>query len=98
ELLKAGAFTAGEMDPKRFTSAIKMPLLMVQVKDDAWVKNPEDGQATFDSIPSKEKELFWIEGTTHRFRDGYNHFGRHPELVLGFFDKYMKQEAAAKAS
>ncbi|MEN7550469.1 alpha/beta hydrolase [Rapidithrix thailandica] len=90
ELLKAGAFVMDEMDPKLFAGAVKMPLLMVQVKEDAWTKNPEDAQNTFDSIASEDKELFWIEGTSHRFRDGYNHFGRNPELVLGFFDKYMK--------
>ena len=44
------------------------------------------------SIP---KELFWIEGTTRRFKDGYNYFGRHPEKIIAFFDKHMKQEAAA---
>ena len=41
-------------------------------------------------LGSKDKELFWIEGTTRRFKDGYNYFGRHPEEVIGFFDKYMK--------
>ncbi|MFT3932568.1 MAG: alpha/beta hydrolase [Chitinophagaceae bacterium] len=97
ELVKAGGFTRAEMDPKLYTKNIKMPLLMWQVKEDAWVKNPEDAQATFDTIPSKEKELHWIEGTTHRFRDGYNYFGRTPEKVLAFFDKYMKQ-AKAKPS
>ena len=37
-----------------------------------------------------EKELFWIENTTKRFRDGYNHFGKHPENASGSFDKHMK--------
>jgi pimeloyl-ACP methyl ester carboxylesterase len=90
ELIKAGGFTRAEMDPKKHTANVKMPLLMWQVKDDAWTKNPESAQATFDTIPSKEKELHWIEGTTHRFRDGYNYFGRNPEKGLSFFDKYMK--------
>lgn len=94
ELLKAGGFTRDEMDPKLYTKNIKMPLLMWQVKDDAWIENPGDAQATFDTIPAEEKELFWIEGTTHRFRDGYNYFGREPERILAFFDKYMKAEDA----
>jgi hypothetical protein len=34
--------------------------------------------------------LLWIEGTTKRFKDGYNYFGRHPEKALTFFDKHMK--------
>ncbi|WP_052248387.1 alpha/beta hydrolase family protein [Chryseobacterium taiwanense] len=90
ELMKAGGFTRAEMDPKLFTAKIKMPLLMWQVKEDAWTKNPEDAQATFDTIPSTEKELYWIENTPHRFKDGYNYFGRTPEKVLAFFDKHMK--------
>lgn len=90
ELLKAGGWLMDEMTPQLFAHAVKMPVLMVQVKDDAWTKNPEDAQKTFDLLGSEEKDLFWIEGTTRRFKDGYNHFGRHPEKVLGFFDKYMK--------
>lgn len=90
ELVKAGGFTRAEMDPKLYTKNIKMPLLMWQVKEDAWTKNPEDAQATFDTIPSAEKELHWIEGTPHRFKDGYNYFGRTPEKVIAFFDKNMK--------
>jgi hypothetical protein len=63
---------------------------MIQVLKDSWTRNPEDAQETFDLLGSKEKELFWIEGTTRRFKDGYNYFGRHPEKVIAFFDKHMK--------
>lgn len=90
ELMKMGAFTASEMNPQLWASAVKMPLLMIQVLDDEWTRNPEDAQKTFDLISSKEKELFWITGTTKRFKDGYNYFGRHPQKVIEFFDKYMK--------
>jgi len=89
ELLKMGAFTATEMTPQLFASGVRMPVLMVQVLKDSWTRNPEDAQKTFDLLASKDKELFWIEGTTRRFKDGYNHFGRHPEKVLAFFDKHM---------
>jgi len=43
-------------------------------RSSSWIspKNPEDAQKTFDLISSAEKELFWIENTTKRFRDGYN--------------------------
>lgn len=67
-----------------------MPVLMVQVLKDAWTRNPEDAQKTFDLPGSKEKELFWIENTTRRFTDGYNYFGMHPETVLAFMAKPMK--------
>jgi hypothetical protein len=75
-----------------------MPVLMIQVLNDSWTRNPEDAQKTFDLLASKDKELFWIEGTTRRFKDGYNYFGRHPEKVLGFFDKRMKHTVDSKKS
>lgn len=90
ELMKMGAFTAAEMTPHKWASAVTMPVLMVQVLDDAWTRNPEDAQTTFDLLGSKEKEMLWIEGTTRRFADGYNYFGRHPEQIIAFIDKYMK--------
>jgi pimeloyl-ACP methyl ester carboxylesterase len=90
ELLKMGAFTAAEMTPHLWAHAVTMPTLVVQVKDDAWTRNPQDGQRTFDLLGAKEKELFWIENTPYRFRDGYNHFGKHPENVLRFLGQYMQ--------
>jgi hypothetical protein len=59
------------------------------VRDDAVIDNPTDAQRTFDALGSNDKELHWIEGTTKRFKDGYNWFGRHPEKVLGFLDEHM---------
>lgn len=90
ELMKMGAFTAGEMTPHLWAHAVKMPVLMIQVLDDAWTRNPEDAQKTFDLLGSKEKELLWIKDTPYRFRDGYNYFGRYPEKIIEFIDKYMK--------
>jgi hypothetical protein len=77
-------------EPQLFAPAVTMPVLMLQVLEDAWTKNPEDAQKTFDLISNAWKELFWIENSTKRFRDGYNHFGKHPEKVLGFYDKHLK--------
>jgi pimeloyl-ACP methyl ester carboxylesterase len=96
ELLKMGAFVAAEMTPQLFASEIKMPVLMWQVRDDSWTRNPEDAQKTFDLLGSKEKELIWIDGTTRRFKDGYNYFGKHPEKVLAFLDNHMKRAAGSK--
>jgi len=90
ELLKLGGFPAADMGGYLWAAGVTIPVLMWQVLKDAWIKNPEDGQKTFDLLGSKEKELIWIEGTTRRFKDGYNWFGRHPEKVLAFLDKYMK--------
>jgi hypothetical protein len=33
----------------------------------------------------EEKKFVWIEGTTRRF-DGYNYFGEHPEVAIGWFN------------
>lgn len=66
-----------------------LPVLMWQVRDDAVIKNPQDAQHTFDLLGTPNKELHWIEGTTKRFDDGYNWFGRHPEKVLAFLARYM---------
>jgi hypothetical protein len=90
ELLKMGAFVAAEMTPHLFASGVKMPVLMIQVLEDEWTRNPEDAQRTFDLLGSNEKELFWIENTKKRFKDGYNYFGRHPAKIIAFFDKHMK--------
>jgi pimeloyl-ACP methyl ester carboxylesterase len=92
ELMKMGAFTAAEMTPHRYAPSVTMPVMIVQVLKDSWTRNPEDAQQTFDLLGTKagDKELLWIEGTTRRFKDGYNYFGRYPEKILPFIDKYMK--------
>lgn len=51
--------------------------------------NSEDAPKTFDLLGSQKKQLFWIEGATRRFQDGYNHFGRYPETVLHFLDQHL---------
>lgn len=90
ELLKMGAWTAAAMNPQHFAEGVTMPVLMHQVLDDAWTRNPEDAQKTFDLLGSEDKELLWVENTTRRFKDGYNYFGRHPEKIISFFDEHMK--------
>ena len=92
ELLKMGAFLTAEMTPHLAAPKVTTPVLMVQVLEDSWTRNPDDAQKTFDLLgtPAADKELFWVRDTKLRFRDGYNHFGRHPENVLAFFAKYMK--------
>jgi pimeloyl-ACP methyl ester carboxylesterase len=96
ELLKMGGFAAADMTPQLFASKITMPNLTIQVRDDAWTKNPEDAQKTFDMLGAKDKEMIWVENTTRRFKDGYNYFGRYPEKVLAFFDNHMKHAVDRK--
>ncbi|MBO0733728.1 MAG: hypothetical protein J2P49_05295 [Methylocapsa sp.] len=90
ELVKLDAFAAAEMAPHLFAPSVKMPVYMIRVLKDEWMRHPEDTQKTFDLLGSKETELFWIEGATKRFRDGYNYFGRDPENVIAILDRHMK--------
>jgi esterase/lipase len=85
-----GGWLAAETTPHLSAPGVKMPVLMVQVLRDSGTRNPENAQNTFDLLGSKDKELFWIENATRRFKDGYNYFGRHPERILAFFDRHMK--------
>lgn len=89
EQKKLGGFTNSEMTPHLFASAVRIPTMITQVRDDAWTTQA-DGQRTFDLLGSREKELFWIEGTSRRF-DGYNYYGKTPQRMLAWFDKHMKQ-------
>ena len=86
------------MMPQLFTSAVTMPNLTIQVRDDAWTKNPEDAQKTFDMLGTKDKEMIWVENTTRRFKGGYNYFGRYPEKVFAFFDRHIKSAAERERS
>jgi alpha-beta hydrolase superfamily lysophospholipase len=90
EIMKLGGFPAADMSGALWAPNVKLPVLMWQLRDDAVIKNPQDAQYTFDRLASNDKELYWIEGTTKRFEDGYNWFGRQPEKVLTFLDKHMK--------
>ena len=45
-------------------------------------------QEIFDLIAAPDKRLLWIEGTDERFQ-GYNHFGKHPELMLDWFNSHI---------
>jgi uncharacterized protein len=45
---------------------------------------PEDVQSIYDAIPVEEKKLVWIRETTRRI-DGYNYFGKHPEVAIDWF-------------
>jgi uncharacterized protein len=58
------------MTPHLSAPGVKMPVLMIQVLEDEWTRNPEDAQKNFDLLGSKETELFWIKNTKKRFKDG----------------------------
>ncbi|ASW76495.1 alpha/beta hydrolase [Chryseobacterium piperi] len=81
-------FHIQELSPIEATKSVTMPTLIVQVHDDS-MSHPEDVQSIFDNMPAADKKLFWIEGTTDRFR-GYTYFNDQPELLLEWFNIHMK--------
>lgn len=81
------SFNLQELAPVQAAKDITIPTLIYQVHDDMMTR-PSDVQTIFDNIPAKDKELFWIRGTTRRW-DGYTYFQREPKLVLEWFETYM---------
>lgn len=63
-----------------------IPTFLVQVRNDALTKE-SDVQTIFDSIPTNDKKLFWIENSTRRW-DGYNYFPHNPEQLIDWFDTH----------
>ena len=74
---------------------VTVPTLVVQVREDS-ITTPSDVQSIYDRMSSKDKKLFWIEGTTRRF-DGYNYFGEHPDLMLDWPTPYQAIDASPGA-
>jgi len=84
-----GGLKSSQMTPHNIAQNVKVPTFIIQNKDDAWTV-PNDVQTTYDLIPIEDKKLFWIEeGNPKRFI-GYNYFGEHPEMMIDWFDSYMK--------
>lgn len=73
--------------PREWAKSVRVPTFLSQVRDDV-LTYPSDVQAMFDNIPTTEKQLQWIEGTTARW-DGYLEFQRRPEPMLQWFARYM---------
>ncbi|MFE5110604.1 alpha/beta hydrolase family protein [Streptomyces sp. NPDC056663] len=82
------SFRFDEMSPVEAAKSVTIPTFLYQVHDDL-VTLPSDVQAMFDNIPTAEKKLVWIHGTTARW-DGYLHFQREPEQMLEWFETYMR--------
>ena len=74
--------------PIEYAKAVTVPTLVAQVHHDFLTK-PSNVQEIYDAISAKDKKLFWVEGTDLRF-EGYNYFGKHPQLVLEWFDSHMQ--------
>ena len=81
------SFGFKDMAPTEWAKAVHLPTLIYQVHDDYFTKTC-DVQEIFDNVPTTEKKLHWIYGTTKRW-DGYLEFQRRPNPMLAWFEKYM---------
>jgi hypothetical protein len=86
----AASITLDQMSPNDWAHSVHVPTYVWQVHDDL-MTTPADVQATFDAMPTAEKELHWIYGSTARW-DGYLEFQRRPEPMLAWLEKYMGWE------
>ena len=81
-------FQLDEETPLPHAHAVKVPTMLAQLRRDFLIHAERDGQAIFDALGAEEKELLWIEESNQRFY-AYNHFGQHPERLIGWFDRHM---------
>ena len=79
-------FHLADVWPMEYARSVTVPTLVAQVRDDFLTK-PSNVQEIYDTLSSKDKKLFWIEGTDQRFQ-GYNYFGQNPKLVLDWFSSH----------
>jgi len=83
----ATSFSFDQLSPREAARDVRLPTFVYQVRNDSTSK-PIDVQTIFDNLAASEKELFWIEGTTHRW-DGYGYFSRNPAPILAWLERYM---------
>lgn len=80
-------FHLKEMWPIEYAKAVTVPTMVVQVRNDFTIKQSLV-QEIYDNISATDKKLFWIEGTDQRFQ-GYNYFGKEPQLMVEWFNTHM---------
>lgn len=84
---KQSGFHLADVWPMKYAKAVKVPTFIAQVRNDFLTK-PSNVQEIYDMISSKDKKLFWIEGTDQRFQ-GYNYFGENPQLILAWLNSHL---------
>jgi pimeloyl-ACP methyl ester carboxylesterase len=85
-------FRLDELTPRPHGHGVRVPTLMAQLRREFLIHAERDGQEIFDALGARDKELLWIEESNQRFY-AYNHFGQHPERLIGWFDRYMSGQA-----
>jgi len=86
--VKEGAPPSEDYDPLLFAGNVFTPVFFVQALGDPW-SDIDLSRAIFEAFPT-EKEALWLEGERHRF-DAYNWFNDHPEPLLDFLDRNLKE-------
>jgi hypothetical protein len=86
-LHKRTGYHLADVWPIDYCAAVTIPTLIAQVHNDFLTK-PSNVQEIYDKLSSRDKKLFWIEGTDQRFQ-AYNYFGKNPALMLEWFDTHM---------
>jgi uncharacterized protein len=81
------SFGFGARDNREWARHVSVPTLLYQVHDDV-LTDPSDVQGMYDSLPVKDKDLFWVPDTTVRW-DGYLEFQRRPARILDWLDNHM---------
>lgn len=79
-------YSIKDSSPIADAPSCKVPTYLVQVKNDSNTF-PTDVQAVYDNLGTKDKKLFWIEGTKVRFK-GYTYFSEHPETMIEWYNKH----------
>lgn len=87
KLRSVNGFSLDELTPLPYAKSVTVPTKVFQVHDD-FRTDVADVQEIYNRLLSKEKELYWIEGTNERFQ-GYNFFSKNPQYMLQWFDKYV---------
>lgn len=85
---KRTGYHLADVWPMEYARSVTIPTFVSQVRRDFLTKE-SNVQEIYDTISSRDKKLFWIEDTDKRF-EGYNYFGRNPQLVLEWFDSHMR--------
>jgi len=87
-LLISTGFHIDQLTARDAAKSVTIPTLMYGVHRDLLVR-PEDIESIYTNIAAKDKQFFWIEGTTSRW-EGYAYFAKNPGVILDWFATYMK--------
>lgn len=87
KILEGTSFKLSDFDIVPYAPACKVPTKVLQVKKD-FLTDVDNVQQIYDGLDTKDKEMYWIEGTDQRFQ-GYNFLGKEPKQMLEWFAKYV---------